>query len=78
MCWPHQVGVSMCHLAFIVVVKIFDFAETMVNLRQVSFAGHRSQVPVLLIENTPYSKMAAILVIFCLHANWPLWPHFQT
>ena len=24
--------------------------------------------------NTPYSKMAAILVIFCLIANWPFWP----
>ena len=23
---------------------------------------------------TPYSKMAAILVFFCFHANWPLWP----
>ena len=22
MCWPHWVGVSVCHLAFIVVVKI--------------------------------------------------------
>ena len=25
-------------------------------------------------ENTPYSKMAAILVFFCLIANWPSWP----
>ena len=24
-------------------------------------------------KNTPYSKMAAILVFFCFHANWPLW-----
>ena len=24
--------------------------------------------------HTPYSKMAAILVFFCFHANWPLWP----
>ena len=23
---------------------------------------------------TPYSKMATILVFFCFHANWPLWP----
>ena len=23
---------------------------------------------------TPYSKMAAILVFFCLIANWPFWP----
>ena len=26
-------------------------------------------------NNTPYSKMAAILVFFCFNANWPLWPH---
>ena len=26
------------------------------------------------LSNTPYSKMAAILVFFCFHANWPLWP----
>ena len=26
-------------------------------------------------NNTPHSKMAAILVFFCFHANWPLWPH---
>ena len=26
---------------------------------------------------TPYSKMAAILVFFCFHANWPLLPRFQ-
>ena len=25
-------------------------------------------------SNTPYSKMATILVFFCFHANWPLWP----
>ena len=24
-------------------------------------------------KNTPYSKMAAILVFFCFHANWPFW-----
>ena len=23
---------------------------------------------------TSYSKMASILVFFCFHANWPLWP----
>ena len=23
-------------------------------------------------------KMAAILVLFCFLANWPLWPRFQT
>ena len=23
---------------------------------------------------TPYSKIAAILVFFCLIANWPFWP----
>ena len=23
---------------------------------------------------SPYSKMADILVFFCFHANWPLWP----
>ena len=28
-------------------------------------------------KNTPYSKMAAILVFFRFHANWPLWPRFQ-
>ena len=28
--------------------------------------------------HTPHSKMAAILVFFCFHANWPLWPRFQT
>ena len=26
---------------------------------------------------TPYSKMAAILVFFCFHANWPLWPRLR-
>ena len=26
---------------------------------------------------TPYSKMAAILVFFCLIANWPFWPYFK-
>ena len=25
-------------------------------------------------ENTPYSKMAAILVFFCFHGNCPFWP----
>ena len=30
------------------------------------------------VHRTPYSKMAAILVFFCFHANWPLWPRFQT
>ena len=25
--------------------------------------------------NTPYSKMAAILVFICLISNWPFWPH---
>ena len=24
--------------------------------------------------HTPYSKMTAILVFFCLIANWPFWP----
>ena len=28
--------------------------------------------------NTLYSKMAAILVFFCVIANWPFWPRFQT
>ena len=28
--------------------------------------------------NTPYSKMAAILVFFCFLGNWPCWPRFQT
>ena len=28
--------------------------------------------------NTPYSKMADILVFFCFPANWPFWPRFQT
>ena len=23
---------------------------------------------------TPYSKITAILVFFCFHANWPFWP----
>ena len=27
---------------------------------------------------TTYSKMATILVFFCLTANWPIWPDFQT
>ena len=27
-----------------------------------------------LSDYTPYSKMAAVLVFFCFHANWPLWP----
>ena len=29
-------------------------------------------------SDTPYSKMAATLVFFCLIANWPFWPRFQT
>ena len=32
----------------------------------------------LLPKYTPYSKMAAILVFFCLFSNWPFWPRFQT
>ena len=27
-----------------------------------------------IVTNTLYSKMAAILVFFCFHANWSLWP----
>ena len=27
---------------------------------------------------TPYSKMAAIFVFFCFHANWPVWHRYQT
>ena len=27
--------------------------------------------------NTPYSKMAAILVLFCFRANCPLWPRLR-
>ena len=26
----------------------------------------------LFTSHTPYSKMAAILVLFCFHASWPL------
>ena len=33
-----------------------------------------SQQVIHLLRHTPYSKMAAILVFFCFHANWPLWP----
>ena len=32
---------------------------------------HHCSIPA---PHTPYSKMAAILVFFCFHANWPLWP----
>lgn len=37
--------------------------------------------PFLLISRnvfTPYSKMVVILVFFCLNANCPIWPYFQT
>ena len=31
----------------------------------------------MLLHNRPYSKMAAILVFFCLLAIWPLLPRFK-
>ena len=36
MCWPHQVGVSVCHLAFIIVVQIMAW------LSWVSYSIRRS------------------------------------
>lgn len=35
---------------------------------------HYSELPVY---NTPYSKMAANLLLFCLHVNQPSLPHFH-
>ena len=29
------------------------------------------------LSNRPYWKMAADLIFFCMHINWPLWPRFR-
>ena len=44
---------------------------------------HNMQIKVWMLgksyrSHTPYSKMAAILVLFCFIVNWPSWPRFQT
>ena len=61
--------------------KIFKFSSCQFSLRMFSESNLSRHFIIIYGHvldmtgyHTPYSKMAAILVFFCLIANWPFWP----